>query len=270
MIALLLAALTGCGQPSFGESPSIGTPMKLKVELDGEMLSVKEITLTKRFVSEWRRESGGAQYGQGIGVGGAGAEEYFLEFSYSGQRRIVGSDLLNYVFSDSKNNNLGGWFVNTDQGREQRTMWAWAAPAGPVCYFGVSLQGTPLLLVRDAAVLRIQTESYATLKQVEGQETAAALNSRAWVHATTKVEYLRDPETAVQEAERACKLVGNRDPNCVDTKAAAYAAAGQFAAAIETQKLAIKLLSGTGDAWQYEERYQQRLELYRKGQAYRE
>jgi tetratricopeptide (TPR) repeat protein len=59
-------------------------------------------------------------------------------------------------------------------------------------------------------------------------------NELAWLLATGPDPALRDPAEAVRLAERAVDLSGGRDPNVLDTQAAAQAAAGQFARAAGT------------------------------------
>ena len=66
-------------------------------------------------------------------------------------------------------------------------------------------------------------------------------------------------------ATLACEMSGWKDPNQVDTLAAAYAEAGEFAKAVEWQEKAIALAQGatSGEDWA------ERLELYRKKTPYR-
>lgn len=84
-------------------------------------------------------------------------------------------------------------------------------------------------------------------------------------HADPRV---RDGQAALQVAEQAVELLGNRDVGAVDIRAAALAELGRFDEAIADAERALALireqgLSGDGDA------VEARLALYRAGQAYR-
>ena len=70
---------------------------------------------------------------------------------------------------------------------------------------------------------------------------ADALNDRAWFRAVCRASTKRDGEQAVADATEACRLTGWRDKNDLDTLATAYAQAGDFARAIETERKAIAL-----------------------------
>jgi len=94
-----------------------------------------------------------------------------------------------------------------------------------------------------------------------------ALNNLAWLLATTHDASLRNGAQAVQLAERACRLTHFCPPRLVGTLAAAYAEAGRFPEAIATaQKACARAVNDPALL----ERNQQLLELYRKGQPYRE
>ena len=66
-------------------------------------------------------------------------------------------------------------------------------------------------------------------------------NELAWLLATGSDPALRDPAEAVRLADRAVHLSGGRDPNVLDTQAAAQASAGQFERAVETARRAGEL-----------------------------
>jgi tetratricopeptide (TPR) repeat protein len=98
---------------------------------------------------------------------------------------------------------------------------------------------------------------------------APAQNSLAWILATNDDDRLRNPAKAVQLAERACDLTARRDPNFLDTLAAAYAANGRFADAIRTAEQAANLALAAGQK-DLAGQIQHRLELYKAGRPYYE
>jgi tetratricopeptide (TPR) repeat protein len=72
------------------------------------------------------------------------------------------------------------------------------------------------------------------------------LNQTAWVLATYPEASVRNGTEAVKLAEQASQLTGGRDPEVLDTLAAAYAQAGRFPKAVETaqQGLALAMQQG--------------------------
>ena len=67
-----------------------------------------------------------------------------------------------------------------------------------------------------------------------------AYNNKAWILATTDDKHLRDSAQAITLAQKAVEL--EQSNASLDTLAAAYAAAGNYEAAIETQKKVIQKL----------------------------
>jgi tetratricopeptide (TPR) repeat protein len=91
----------------------------------------------------------------------------------------------------------------------------------------------------------------------------------AWLMATHGPIDGLDPQEAVQLATRACDLTARRDSECLDTLAAAYAAASQFDKAIATAKEAWQLAQAAGQNAQAQNIHM-RLQLYRDHKPYRE
>jgi Flp pilus assembly protein TadD len=98
---------------------------------------------------------------------------------------------------------------------------------------------------------------------------AAALNGLAWLLATRRPEDGGDPAVAVEMAERLQGLGGRENPRCLDTLAAAYAAAGRFPEAVATAEKALQLAESAGELPLARD-IQLRLDLYRAGHAYRQ
>ena len=102
-----------------------------------------------------------------------------------------------------------------------------------------------------------------------GSEYPDAYNRLAWLLATCPAERFRDGAKAVEYAEKACKELDFKDFFALDTLGAAYAENGQFDKAVETQKSAIALLSGSPDR-QLSDEAKKRIQLYSERKPYRE
>jgi len=73
-----------------------------------------------------------------------------------------------------------------------------------------------------------------------------ALNALAWLLATSPEAAVRDGAGAVRAATRAVEVTRGRDPNVLDTRAAALAAAGRHAEAAEVARAAAELAARAG------------------------
>jgi protein O-mannosyl-transferase len=95
------------------------------------------------------------------------------------------------------------------------------------------------------------------------------LNNLAWLLATHASAQVRDGTQAVPLAERACQLTGSTNLWLLSTLAAAYAEAGRFPEAVDTQQKVCELATAR-EPGAVTERFQRRLALYRSGRAYHE
>jgi len=96
-----------------------------------------------------------------------------------------------------------------------------------------------------------------------------ALNNLTWILATIEDESFQNPSEAVKFAQRACQLTRYQQPQILDTLAVAYAAAGNFAEAIEAAEKALKLAESYREK-DLARQIQSRIELYKTGESYRE
>ena len=92
-----------------------------------------------------------------------------------------------------------------------------------------------------------------------------AYQSAAWLMATCVDAQYRNPQLAVEAAERAIELDGEDDYRYLDTLAAAFASLGQFDKAIDIQQRVVGAAPKN-----VVDRYRQRLELYEREEPYRD
>jgi tetratricopeptide (TPR) repeat protein len=92
-----------------------------------------------------------------------------------------------------------------------------------------------------------------------------AANSLAWLLATSHDSSLREPDEAIRLIERIA--LESKDPDLLDTLAAAYAAAGRFEAAVTTASRAASGAEALGNETGASE-FRARLSLYRRGEPY--
>jgi len=100
-------------------------------------------------------------------------------------------------------------------------------------------------------------------------EDPNSYNNLAWIRATHPDPRFRNGLEAVELAEKACKLVKVKDLYLLDTLAAAYAEAGRFPEAVETQEEAICLAASAGPEVRVQV-LERRLLGYRAGRPYRQ
>jgi tetratricopeptide (TPR) repeat protein len=127
-----------------------------------------------------------------------------------------------------------------------------------------------------AATRRVKTQNARPMQsEPDADQTRAlrlsrekdAYNEFAWLLATSTDATLRDGKRAVLLASRACELTEWKLPEILDTLAAAYAEAGDFARAIRWQQ---KALDDPEFKKQHGQEASKRLNLYEKRKAYRD
>jgi TPR repeat protein len=120
------------------------------------------------------------------------------------------------------------------------------------------------LYSKGRGVSRDYAEALRWYRKAADQGHVDGANGAAWYLATTRDEKLRDGPAARRYAEQAVKKTPD-DSSRVDTLAAAQAAAGDFAAAVETQMRALQMAQRKG--LNNLEGYGKRLDLYKSGRA---
>ncbi len=111
-----------------------------------------------------------------------------------------------------------------------------------------------------------------TAQALEQYEAAIALrpdwppflNAAAWIAATSPDPAVRNPQAALRHAQLAVERAGGADATTLDTLAAAYASAGQFADAVTTAEQALTFAVDP----RHGAAVRGRLELYRKGEPF--
>jgi tetratricopeptide (TPR) repeat protein len=111
-------------------------------------------------------------------------------------------------------------------------------------------------------------ENWTRAKESE-PNIVEALNNPAWVLVTASDVSGEDANNAINFAERACEMTGNREAGILDTLAAAYAAAGEFSEAVETAEKAVSAAKAAGRE-EMAGAIQKRIELYKAGKRYRQ
>lgn len=98
---------------------------------------------------------------------------------------------------------------------------------------------------------------------------AEPLNAQAWTLATSPDDKIRNATQAIALGEQAVKLTSRREPEMLQTLAAAYAEAGRFDEAIATANEAIQLVHANAQS-NLAARIQEALELYKAHRPFRE
>src|SRR5262249_217347 len=96
---------------------------------------------------------------------------------------------------------------------------------------------------------------------------ASAINNRAWLWATSKVDGCRNGKQAAKEAKKACELTGWKKAGYLDTLSVPFAEVGDFEQPIRWQKKALE-----DPRYQNEEgeNASKKLALFGKKQPFRE
>ncbi len=100
------------------------------------------------------------------------------------------------------------------------------------------------------------------------QKDATLANMLAWVRATSAEAAIRDGKEAIRLASIADKATGHKNPEVLDTLAAAYAESGDFDRAVQILQEALQLKATTASNGRTA-RLRQRLEMYEKKTACR-
>ena len=93
------------------------------------------------------------------------------------------------------------------------------------------------------------------------------MNGMAWILAVDKNTEIHNPDRAVSLSLRACELTNYKEPELLDTLAVAYAAAGDFDKAAETEQKALGLCQSS--EWEaVKEQIKSRLVLFKNKKPY--
>jgi tetratricopeptide (TPR) repeat protein len=109
-------------------------------------------------------------------------------------------------------------------------------------------------------------QEFATANAMD-PNSADGYDAEAWVLATAPEPSMRNGAKAIEYATKACQMTDGKDPDKLETLAAAYAESGNFDEAIKWQNKAIDLTSPTLLPTLNDRRT--RLEFYRKHQPWR-
>jgi tetratricopeptide (TPR) repeat protein len=108
-------------------------------------------------------------------------------------------------------------------------------------------------------------EARALVDRAIGQAAPSTLNDLAWRLAISPDAQMDDSQIAMRFADKAVALTARTNASYIDTLAAAYAAAGDFAKAVTVQQEAVALLKNANMKSDFESR----LRLYESNFPYR-
>jgi len=131
----------------------------------------------------------------------------------------------------------------------------------------------------EAALLRASANAMlgkyaASLKEIEHcisirprtDALARAFDARAWLRATCPDPSFRNGQQAIKDATTACKLMGWKDGDSIDTLAVAYAESGDFDSAARYEQQALGTKGTTAEDAKI---FQYHLELFKHHQPFR-
>jgi tetratricopeptide (TPR) repeat protein len=172
--------------------------------------------------------------------------------------------VLNPAYTDARVE-LGNLLINQkffDRAAEQFQWVLGSLPNSTEIHYklGLALQGQGKF---ERAV-----EQYHRVLELDSHHLMAQ-NNLAWILATCPKDPIRNGAKAVSLAEGAEKGSGDKDPRVLDTLAAAYAEAGDFAKALELAERA-KQLAGTQTNTALVDDIRRRISLYQEKTPYRD
>jgi eukaryotic-like serine/threonine-protein kinase len=123
-----------------------------------------------------------------------------------------------------------------------------------------------LIKLNDLAGRRAKAGDFCHKVLAVVPEDGSVLNELAWTLVTSVTQLGRDSGVAIELAQKAVTATAGKEPNSLDTLAAAYAAAGQFTNAVSVQKQAIAVAQDEARR----KEFAQHLRLYETGLVYRD
>ncbi len=157
--------------------------------------------------------------------------------------------------------NLGVLFLSSGRAAEaipQFRQTARLSPQKPQVYFNLGLALAETNQFAEAA------QAYRL--ELRLNDSPQALNQLAYILATTNDSALRNPQEAIQLAQRAVELLNGQNAIPLNTLAKAYAEAGRFPEAIQTAGKAMEIAAKTGNK-EVSASAEACLRLYRAGRA---
>ncbi|MHC4413166.1 MAG: tetratricopeptide repeat protein, partial [Planctomycetota bacterium] len=159
--------------------------------------------------------------------------------------------------------NLGALFYQLGETQKAIEYWQQALRLNP---------NNDIIHSRLAQALAEEGKTVEAVRHLEetlriNPNLANSMYGLAWILATSGDSSFRDPNRAIEFAERACRLTNYANAGMLDALAAAYAAAGRFSDAVSTAEKALEL-SRTAGKEQMTQKIQKRLSLYKKNLPY--